>query len=417
MVRDIKRVPLLEEESVAALFDKHKCSRVNMRLLWREFLKDPDCDFSQIPHFPKKIASAIDEEFVRISSTVTSVQESSDGTVKLLVKLQDGHEVETVIIEHSARDEVTASTDDSDLLPKTRRRTLCVSSQVGCRMACAFCATGTLGLSGNLLAGEILEQLWHALQYRKGITNIVFMGMGEPLENYDAVIAAVRGFTDRYRFGIGDSSITVSTVGVTANIYRLMEDCPSVHLALSLHAPNQRIREQIVPTARSWPMDDLMRAVDHYNTNHKFKGRKRGRVMIEYVVIDGVNDSEECAHELGRLLQKRKCMLNLIPFNPFDGNHFKEPKDSAVDEMLDIVSSYGIVTIKRKHHGRDIAGACGQLAKTVKELEDLEDVVGVTCRGAPPKTNVPPVRGVTSHHLILAVSAYLVFVGFSRRLA
>jgi len=312
---------------------------------------------------------------VRISSTVTSVHESVDGTVKLLVKLQDGHEVETVIIDHTnSRDD--ESTDEDDGKSPNGRLTLCVSSQIGCRMACKFCATGTLGLSGNLMAGEIVEQLWHALQIRKGITNIVFMGMGEPLENYDNVVSAIRAFTDVYRFQIAPSCITVSTVGVTSNIYKLMEDCPSVHLALSLHAPNQSIREQIVPTAKSWHMDELMRAVDYYNTNQKFKGRKKGRIMIEYVVIRDLNDSEECAHELGQLLQNRKCMINLIPFNPFDGNEFKEPSEEAVDRMVTIVASYGVITIKRKHHGRDIAGACGQLAKISKDIEDTDGHCG-----------------------------------------
>jgi 23S rRNA (adenine(2503)-C(2))-methyltransferase len=410
MVRDIKRIPLLEEASVAALFDELKCSRDNMKKLWREFLSDVDCDFTRLPHFPKKIANAIDERFVRISSTVSNVQESADGTIKLLVKLQDGHEVETVIIDHSK----SGNSDDySDGTDKRKRVTLCVSSQVGCRMACAFCATGTLGLSGNLLAGEILEQLWHALQFTKRITNIVFMGMGEPLENYEAVVSAIRGFTDRFRFNIGDQSITVSTVGVTSNIYRLMEDCPSVNLALSLHAPNQKVREKIVPTAKSWPLHELIRAIDYYNNNQKYKGKKRGRIMIEYVVIRDVNDSEQCAHELGILLSTRKCMINLIPFNKFEGNPFEEPEESVLDRMVDIVSSYGIVTIKRMHHGRDIAGACGQLAKTV--LDDVEDTQRSCFTPTPRQPEQTPLRTITPAHVALALVSYLVFVAVSRQ--
>jgi 23S rRNA (adenine(2503)-C(2))-methyltransferase len=288
------------------------------------------------------------------------VQESNDGTVKILVQLQDGHEVECVIIDHTRRQDNNES----------GRLTLCVSSQVGCAMKCTFCATGTLGLSGNLLAGEILEQLWHARQIRPGITNIVFMGMGEPLENYDNLISAIRGITDVYRFAIGDNSVTVSTVGVVHNIYRLMEDCPSVHLALSLHAPNQAVREKIVPTAKVWPMDKLMEAVDFYNKNQKYSGRKKGRIMIEYILIKDVNVSEECAHELGQLLGTRNCMINLIPFNSFQGNSFQEPSEEEIDRFHQIVASYGVITIKRKHHGRDIAGACGQLAKVVKDIED-----------------------------------------------
>ena len=240
-------------------------------------------------------------------------------------------------------------------------------------MKCTFCATGTLGLSGNLLAGEILEQLWHARQIRPGISNIVFMGMGEPLENYDNLVAAIKGITDAHRFGIGDNSVTVSTVGVIHNIYRLMEDCPSVHLALSLHAPNQEVREKIVPTAKVWPIGKIMEAVDFYNRNQKYPGKKKGRIMIEYILIKDVNVSVECAHELGKLLAPRNCMVNLIPFNAFEGNTFQEPSEEEVDEFLNIVASYGVITIKRKHHGRDIAGACGQLAKVVKDIEDVHE--------------------------------------------
>ena len=295
-------------------------------------MKDSDCDFSTNVDIPKRVGLQLDAEFTRITSTITSVNESVDGTVKFLVKLQDGNEVEAVIIDHSKEE--------------AGRLTLCVSSQVGCRMGCTFCATGTLGLSGNLLSGEILEQLWHAEQYlallpaKRHITNIVFMGMGEPLENYDNVVAAIRGFTDPYRFGIGDTSITVSTVGLISAIYRLMDDCPSVNLALSLHAPTQAIRELIVPTASVYPLDELMKAVDYFAKHQKYKGKKKGRVMMEYVVIKGINDSPENAHELGKLLYKRNCMVNLIPFNPFDGNAFEEPSAETVQTMSDIVSSY-----------------------------------------------------------------------------
>jgi sorting nexin-8 len=319
-----------------------------------------------------------------------------------------------VIIDHTKRGDSDEPEDENEseaaTVKQEGRLTLCVSSQVGCRMACKFCATGTLGLSGNLVAGEIMEQLWHALQIRKGITNIVFMGMGEPLENYENVVAAVRGFSDVYRFGIAPSCITVSTVGVTSNIYRLMEDCPSVHLALSLHAPNQRIREQIVPTAKSWDMNELMKAVDYYNKNQKFKGRKKGRIMIEYVVIKGINDTDECAHELGSLLQSRKCMVNLIPFNPFDGNDFEEPTQEAVDQMVSIVASYGVITIKRKHHGRDIAGACGQLAKISNDIEDT----GSRFSNEPKIISVSAVQhvpqGIGKSVITAAVVVYLVLV-------
>ncbi len=371
-------------------------------------MADPDVDFSTISDFPKRLAAMLDDQFVRVSSSVTHVQESNDGTVKILVKLQDGHEVECVIIDHTKRAENNES----------GRLTLCVSSQVGCAMKCTFCATGTLGLSGNLLAGEILEQIWHARQIRPGISNIVFMGMGEPLENYDNVVAAIRGITDVYRFGIGDNSVTVSTVGVVHNIYKLMEDCPSVHLALSLHAPNQLIREKIVPTAKTWPMDKLMAAVDHYNKNQKFSGRKKGRIMIEYILIKDVNVSEACAHELGELLKTRNCMVNLIPFNSFEGNSFEEPSSDDVDAFHRIVASYGVITIKRKHHGRDIAGACGQLAKVVKDIEDI-DSCGTFERVIPKAiasgiVSSAPISLKTISFLVTGVSVAAILVSFYR---
>ena len=149
-------------------------------------------------------------------------------------------------------------------------------------MACAFCATGTLGHSGDLYAGEILEQVWHARQIRPDLCNIVFMGMGEPLENYSQVISAIHGLTDPFRFNLAPRGITVSTVGVVSNIERLMVDAPAVKLALSLHAPTQELREKIVPTAKAWPLDSLMKAVDKYSNKG---GKKKGMVMIEYVVL------------------------------------------------------------------------------------------------------------------------------------
>jgi len=355
-----------------------------------------------IPEFPKRLAMVLDEEFVRISSTVKLVQESADGSVKILVQFQDGHEVESVIIDHTKRKDNNES----------GRLTLCVSSQVGCAMKCTFCATGTLGLSGNLLAGEILEQLWHARQIRPGISNIVFMGMGEPLENYDNVVASIRGITDVYRFGIGDNSVTVSTVGVVSNIYRLMEDCPSVHLALSLHAPNQTVREKIVPTAKTWPMEKLMAAVDFYNKNQKYTGRKKGRIMIEYILIKNVNVSEQCAHELGQLLFTRNCIVNLIPFNSFEGNSFEEPDSHEVDEFHRIVASYGVITIKRKHHGRDIAGACGQLAKVVKDIEDLHSDESISLESI--ELSKPDNSSLVRPVLVAGAALALILYGFYR---
>ena len=376
--------PLLDEESVFELFQEFGCKPAHASKLWRSFLENPDVDFSTITGLPQRLVEPLETRFSRITSTVLRTQESAyDGTIKLLVKLQDGLEVETVIIPHFKSYE-----DDPS------RITLCVSSQVGCRMACSFCATGTLGHSGDLYGGEILEQLWHARQLRPEISNVVFMGMGEPLENYSAVIQAIRGMTDPHRFNLAPRCVTVSTVGVVKNIENLMKDAPLVKLALSLHAPSQEIREKIVPTARSWPLESLMNAIDRFSANQQASSSgaasksKKGMVMIEYVMLKGVNDSMECAHLLGDLMKNRKVVVNLIPFNKFEGNPHETPNDDVVDKFLKIVISYGVRSYVRKHHGRDIAAACGQLAKIEQEERFGEQRLSETSTGVLHKSAV-----------------------------
>jgi 23S rRNA (adenine(2503)-C(2))-methyltransferase len=381
-MRKLDPLPLLDEGSLTALFSEYGVKPGHAGRLWRYFLDQPDGDFANVHDLPRRVLAPLEDNFARITSTVVRKQESIDGTIKLLVKLQDGHEVESVIIPHAC--------DETG----TSRVTLCVSSQIGCRMACAFCATGTLGHSGDLYAGEILEQLWHAKQVKPEISNVVFMGMGEPLENYSQVISAIRGMTDPFRFNLAPRAITVSTVGVVTNIERLMTDAPAVKLALSLHAPTQELRERIVPTAKAWPLDALMRAIDRYSKKQG-EGKKKGMVMIEYVVLKGVNDSRECAHQLGRLMRSRKVVVNLIPFNPFEGNPYETPEEEAVAEMLEILISYQIRAYVRKHHGRDIAAACGQLAKIERdgkaEIEDIRDPL-VTPESEPEPIPEPKVR-------------------------
>lgn len=365
MKRRLDPLPLLDETSLTDLLLEYGCKANHAGKLWRYFLDNADGDFANVPDLPRRILAPLETRFARVTSTVVKKQESVlDGTIKLLVKLQDGHEVESVIIPHAC--------DDTG----TSRVTLCVSSQIGCRMACAFCATGTLGHSGDLYAGEILEQLWHAKQVRPEISNVVFMGMGEPLENYSQVISAIKGMTEPFRFNLAPRGITVSTVGVVQNIERLMVDAPSVKLALSLHAPTQELREKIVPTAKAWPLHALMKAIDRYSSRHGESNKKKGMVMIEYVVLKDVNDSRECAHQLGRLMRNRKVVVNLIPFNKFEGNPYETPDEDQVAEMLDILISYNVRAYVRKHHGRDIAAACGQLAKIERdrEIEDLTEV-------------------------------------------
>ncbi|CAK9087736.1 unnamed protein product [Durusdinium trenchii] len=301
---------------------------------------------------------------------------------------RDGSEVEAVVIHH------TGEAEDPGQRQADRcgeRDTLCVSSQVGCRLKCRFCATGTMGLLGNLWAGEIQEQLVHA-RMRKGhadsVCNVVFMGMGpseisvifgssrrEPLENYEAVSSAVKGFVDPMRFGLAPSSLTVSTVGSSPqNMQRLLEELPKIRLAVSLHAPNQTLREELVPAAKAIPIDKLLAIVDDYAK--RGEGKRLRTVMMSYVLLKDVNDSVLHARELSELLANKPVIVNLIPYNPFEGNvyGYEEPSPQTVDRFLQVLAEHNIRVFERRHHGRDIAAACGQLAKISKASPSHADI-------------------------------------------
>jgi adenine C2-methylase RlmN of 23S rRNA A2503 and tRNA A37 len=345
-----------------------------------------DLSVAAVPNLPAFARERLPEAFALLTSSVDSVATSGDGTTaKFVVKLQDGHRVESVLMRHDGG-----------------RNTLCVSSQVGCKMGCTFCATGTLGELGNLTSGEILEQLAHARRFAaaKGngetdavafraaeasaaVTNVVFMGMGEPLNNYDAVCASLGLLSDARGFAVAPSRVTVSTVGVVPKMLALARDSPEVRLALSLHAPNQALREKIVPTATAYPLPKIMAALDAYLAAGT---RARTRAMIEYCVLGGVNDEEAHAFELGELLRGRDVIVNLIPFNPTDTpmGH-TPPTREAVQAMAAVLAGppFGLRTTVRKEMGQDIAGACGQLALDAGGAKraggaggDLEDLAG-----------------------------------------
>jgi adenine C2-methylase RlmN of 23S rRNA A2503 and tRNA A37 len=239
-------------------------------------------------------------------------------------------------------------------------------------MGCTFCATGTLGELGNLSAGEICEQLAHATR-DDAVRNVVFMGMGEPLNNYRNVMEAIETMTSDKGFGLSPARITVSTVGVIPRMRTLRRDAPGTRLALSLHAPNQALREKIVPTATAYKLEDLMATLDE----HMASG-PNVKTMIEYCVLGGVNDDEACARELGALLRGREVIVNLIPLNPTDtpAGH-APPTREAVQKMLEILTSpeFNLFTTVRHEMGQDIAGACGQLALKTPDAPDMEDLI------------------------------------------
>lgn len=272
------------------------------------------------------------------------IQDSTDGeTYKFLWKLRDGNLVESVLI---------CSGD---------RRTVCVSSQVGCPAKCAFCASGKQGFFRNLRPSEIVEQVvqinhWLAARNER-VSHVVYMGMGEPLKNYDSVMRSIRVLSHPEMLNISQRRITVSTVGIVDGIKRLsQEDDLKVNLVLSLHAPNQHIRQKIIPYARKFPLEDILEAFDQYS--HKTKRD----ITYEYTLIAGINDHPDHAHELAHLLHGKQCTVNLIPYNPVIGLKLKRPDKKAIKDFRSVLFGSRIVNTCRYTKGDDIAAACGQLA-------------------------------------------------------
>ncbi|RMG30377.1 MAG: 23S rRNA (adenine(2503)-C(2))-methyltransferase RlmN [Gammaproteobacteria bacterium] len=281
---------------------------------------------------------------------VAAEQRSADGTRKWLFRLADGNAIETVFI------------------PEEDRGTLCVSSQVGCALNCSFCSTARQGYNRNLSTAEIVGQLVMAnrllggqVQTRRIITNVVMMGMGEPLLNFENVVAAMRVMMDDLGFGISKRRVTLSTSGVVPAIDRLRREC-DVSLAVSLHAARDDLRDLLVPINRKYPIDVLLEACRRYVANEP-----RRRVTFEYVMIDGVNDRDEDARLLLRRLARVPAKVNLIPFNPFPGSPYRTSPRERIDAFRDRLHRGGIVTITRRTRGDDIDAACGQLAGRVHD--------------------------------------------------
>ena len=293
---------------------------------------------------------------------VMSQNLSKDGTIKWLFDVGGGDAVETVFI------------------PEDDRGTLCISSQAGCAVGCRFCSTGHQGFSRNLSTAEIVGQLWfaehflrkHLRQSERVISNVVMMGMGEPLQNYSSLIPALRVMLDDHGYGLSRRRVTVSTSGVVPMIDRLALDCP-VALAVSLHAPNDSLREDLVPLNRKYPLAELLDACHRYLAQ-----APRDFITFEYCMLDGVNDQVEQAQELVRLVRDRTsagltCKFNLIPFNPFPASGLTRSSMAQVQLFARILSDAGIVTTIRKTRGDDIDAACGQLAGDVRDRTGVEE--------------------------------------------
>ncbi len=300
--------------------------------------------FDEMTDLPRQLREELAADFAIWTTRVVRHQQASDGTEKLLLQLADGGRIECV------------------LLRDGHRRSICISSQVGCAMGCVFCASGIGGVERNLAAGEIVEQMLR-LQQRlppdERLSHIVVMGMGEPLANLDHVLAALDVASDRSGLAISARRITISTVGLPAAMDRLTRQRPRYHLAVSLHAPNDNLRNTLVPVNRQIGLSRVIAAADRY-----FEASGR-RLTFEYVLLADVNDRPEHARQLAALLRGRSALLNVIPYNPVPGLPYRTPTAAALRQFREILDQAGLVIQIRQRKGDEIAAACGQLRRSV----------------------------------------------------
>lgn len=319
------------------------------RQLMRWLYRDGELSFDAMTDLSLDLRSRLSAGARIALPPVVDTQHSEDGTRKWLVGVGAGQVVETVFI------------------PEAGRGTLCISSQAGCLLDCSFCATAQQGFNRNLSAAEIIGQVMIAARElgqdfnSPAITNVVFMGMGEPLANYRAVVPVVRLLVDDLAYGLSRRRVTISTAGLVPQIHKLARDA-NVALAVSLHAPNNQLRDELVPINRRYPLEELLDACWYYADAQNSRS-----ITFEYVMLDGVNDSPGQARELAVLMRDRPAKLNLIPFNPFPGTHYRRSSADAVNRFRTTLLEAGVRATIRKTRGDDIDAACGQLAGRIKD--------------------------------------------------
>jgi 23S rRNA (adenine2503-C2)-methyltransferase len=308
-------------------------------------------DFEQMTNLSKALREKLNETAVIKLPQVLFEKSASDDTRKWIIQLDDGNCIETVFI------------------PAKNRGTLCISSQVGCILNCDFCSTGKQGFNRNLTSAEIIAQLWVAVRalsqnqgmHDRAITNVVMMGMGEPMLNFENVLLALNLMRDDLAYGLSKYRVTVSTAGVIPGMQALRETS-DVALAISLHAPNNELRNKLVPLNKKYPLEELIQTCKNY-----FKDEPRRSIVMEYVMLDGVNDQVEHAKQLVKLLHDISVKINLIPFNPFPHTTYQRSTDANIDTFQRILSKAGYITTVRRTRGDDIDAACGQLVGQVQD--------------------------------------------------
>lgn len=385
---------ILDEQIFQTYAKEHKLQPFRVKQVFFEIYKNQNINFSEMTTLSKDLRQDLEEQFSIIPFEVTNVVEGEDST-KIWLQTTDGHVIEAVILYHrdthehdSQKSKVIKSITSDDWLygpddfmdftddawnkisswkNKLNRITLCVSSQVGCPMNCLFCVTGKLGLKRNLTAEEIIWQVLYANNYIKnkfgkkddgtlyGVRNVVFMGMGEPLLNYDNVKKAIELMLPQDRLSLSRRHITISTAGIIPGIKKLIVDAIPVKLAISLHAPNQELRNQLMPIAAKYPLDELMKTIDDYVK------ATDNRIFYEYIMIKWVTDKPELAKELAKLLKWRLAHVNLIAYNTNPAIDLEESSKSQMYKFKDILENEWITVTVRASMGREGKGACGQL--------------------------------------------------------
>ncbi len=336
----------LDAAGLARFFEELGEKPFRARQLLRWIHRCGETDFARMSDLAKPLREKLAAAAVIEAPAIVGDSIAEDATRKWLVKVDRGNSVESVFI------------------PETARGTLCISSQAGCVLDCAFCATGKQGFNRNLSAAEIVGQLWIAnrlLEGERPVTNVVMMGMGEPLLNLDNVLPALRLMLDDNAYGLSRRRVTVSTSGVVPGMDQLRDECP-VALAVSLHAPGDALRDRLVPVNRKYPIRELLAACNRY-----LEKAPRDFITFEYVMLDGVNDTDAHARELAALAGQVRCKYNLIPFNPFPRSEFRRSSPDRIRCFAEILQRAGLTVTVRKTRGDDIAAACGQLAGDVSD--------------------------------------------------
>lgn len=347
-------------QALRALLEKWNEPAYRAEQIFRWIYQEGVESYEQMSNLPKALRTRLAAELPIYQSFIANRQESSDGTIKLLLRWPDGATTECVLI------------------PDADRRTACISTQVGCPVACVFCASGLEGLERNLSAGQIVEQAMRVRQLCEGfpsraleepdapipysarLSNIVFMGLGEPLSNYDATVHALRTINAEWGMGIGARKITVSTVGLPKQMRQLADEKLQITLALSLHAPNDALRQELIPWARGVTIDMLVDAANYYFDT---TGRE---ITLEYILLGGLNDRLEHAAELARVSKRMRSNINLIAYNPVAGLPYRRPEPDDIRAFVAALRDQGVNAHVRRSRGLDIDSACGQLRRRVR---------------------------------------------------